>query len=213
MTSRILNSFINTLWSSGSPVLQNLRAWFWFWIHVSRSMAMKTWNKCKLLQHLFPKLAARRNQWCLESVNCLKHFNGLLGHQIVDNHLDNEFFSCFITDCATKTIEKTYSSPSASHQNASGSSFAIPMAYQWTGNMDLLDSMKPRHGIKHWIYKKHQESKCMNVLLTTVQKLISFPSGCLDFPACLDLMSRQLGALKEPSDLACHQVSRCNRLV
>lgn len=62
-------------------------------------------------------------------------FQWVAWYQTVDNHLDNEFFSCFITDCATKTIEKTYSSLYASRflasgQNPSGSSFAIPMAYR-----------------------------------------------------------------------------------
>lgn len=68
-----------------------------------------------------------------------------------------KFFSCFTNNCVTKT----YSSPNASNilasgQNLPGSSFVIPMAYQWTGKMDILGSMKSRHCIKHWIYKKHQ---------------------------------------------------------
>lgn len=57
--------------------------------------------------------------------------------------------------------------------------------------MDLLHSMKPRHCMKHWIYQKHQESKYMSVLFKTVQKLTSFQSSCLDFPACPDLVSQQ----------------------
>lgn len=39
------------------------------------------------------------------------------------------------------------------------------MAHWWTGSMDILGSMKSRHCIKHWIYKKHQEN---NILFTTV---------------------------------------------
>lgn len=79
------------------------------------------------------------------------------------------FFSCFINNCVTAT----YSSLNASNilpsgQNLPCSSFVIPPAYWWTGNMDIFGSMKSRYYIKHWIDKRHQENKCMNILLTTV---------------------------------------------
>lgn len=64
-------------------------------------------------------------------------------------------FSCFTNNCVTET----YSSLDASYilasgQNLPGSSFVILMAYGWTGNMDILGSMKCRHCIKHWEYTR-----------------------------------------------------------
>lgn len=79
------------------------------------------------------------------------------------------FFIFFINNCVTKTYSSLNASNIlASGQNLPGSSFVIPMACPWTGNMDIQGSMKSRHCIKHWMYKKQQENKCMNMLFTTV---------------------------------------------
>lgn len=82
------------------------------------------------------------------------------------NHL-NEFFSYFITDYAAKTMDITYPLhvPIAFQpmvKTFQGSSFTVPMAYEWTSTVIILDSAKPNNKKDTRSIWKAISSKCTN---------------------------------------------------